>query len=143
LQAAGEANAREQEGCAAKQQQLEAQIQQALADIDAKKRELQDARVVRQHNEEYEVIRGLIADQPPRAATQAAIDAERAAAAALRAEQGRHEAALEAKRRSFALLLQCVDDLTRAAGDDDGGGGGGSDVGGGGGGGAAPMQVDG
>jgi len=53
--AANEANEREKQGYVAKQQQLEVQIQRALEDIDAKKRELQAARVVRQHNEEYEV----------------------------------------------------------------------------------------
>ncbi|KIY99009.1 THO complex subunit 7 [Monoraphidium neglectum] len=137
FRAANEANEREQEGYAAKQQQLEGQIQQALADIEAKKQELQAARVVRQHNEEYEVIRGLIAEQPPRATTQAAIDEERARIDALHAEQRRHAAALEQKRRAFALLLQCIEDLQRA-GDDDGGGG---DAAGGGG--AAAMQVDG
>jgi hypothetical protein len=87
-----------------------------------------------------QVIRGLIAAQPPRAKTQAAIDAESAAIAALEAERRRHEAALEQKRRAFALLLQCIDDLQRSGGgDDDGGGGGGT----GGGGGPVAMQVDG
>jgi hypothetical protein len=82
-----------------------------------------------------QVIRGLIAQQPPRAETQAAIDAESAAIAALEAEQRRHEAALEQKRRAFALLLQCIDDLQRAGGGDDDAGGGG--------GGPAAMQIDG
>jgi chromosome segregation ATPase len=136
FQSANEANEREQQGYAAKQRQLEGQIARALEEIEEKKRELQAARVVRQHNEEYEVIRSLIAEQPRRATTQAAIDAEEARVEALRAEQRRHEAALDRKRRAFALLMQCIEDLQRA-GDDDGGGDGG------GGGGPSAMQIDG
>ncbi|GBF97108.1 THO complex subunit 7A-like [Raphidocelis subcapitata] len=135
FQSANEANEREQQGYAAKQRQLEGQIARALEEIEGKKRELQDARVVRQHNEEYEVVRALIAAQPQRATTQAAIDAEQARIESLRAEQRRHEATLEQKRRAFALLLQCIEDLQRA-GDDDGGGDGG-------GGGPSAMQIDG
>lgn len=84
-----------------------------------------------------QVIRGLIAEQPPRATTQAAIDAEQHRIEALQAEQARHRATLEQKRRAFALLLQCLDELQRA-GDDDGG-----PEGAAGGGGPAAMQVDG
>ena len=144
LAAADAAAAREQAGCAAKRAQLERQVAGVLADIEARKRELHAARVERQHREEYEVVRALIAQQPPRAATQAAIDAERARAEALRGEQRRHAAALEARRRAFALLLRCVEELQRAGagGADDDGGDAAAAVGGGGGGPAA-MQVDG
>lgn len=137
FQAANEANEREQESYAAKQQQLEAQIAQAHIDIEAKKQELQAARVVRQHNEEYEVIRGLIVEQPKRSVTQAAIDSEQQHIEALLVEQRRHQATMEQKRRSFALLLQCIEELQRI-GDDDGGS---EPVAGGSG--AAAMQIDG
>jgi hypothetical protein len=79
---------------------------QAKLDIEARKLELEEARVFRQHNEEYEVLRQVLVQQPRRAATQAAIDVVNADIERITVE-GKRTAAL--MQVSWDVMrLQCV-----------------------------------
>jgi len=65
-----DANRREKDNFNELQEQLSQQILQAQSDIEDLKKQLEESKIERQHKEECEAIRRLIAVQPPRSETQ-------------------------------------------------------------------------
>eukprot|EP01023_Acetabularia_acetabulum_P006623 TRINITY_DN12757_c0_g1_i2.p2 TRINITY_DN12757_c0_g1~~TRINITY_DN12757_c0_g1_i2.p2 ORF type:complete len:172 (-),score=32.37 TRINITY_DN12757_c0_g1_i2:40-555(-) len=63
------ANVVEQGNYSVSQQSLQEQIEQAKADIEHRKKDLEQARMIRQHNEEYEALRKLVMQHPKRSET--------------------------------------------------------------------------
>ncbi|KAF5841487.1 Tho complex subunit 7-domain-containing protein [Dunaliella salina] len=113
MQAVADANRREQQNYIQKQQQLQAEIEQVKQDIQTKKMELEQARQVRQHNEEYEVLRHLLAQHPPRAATQAEIDRINGNIKRITAQGNKVAATMQKRRQQFALLFHVIEELQR------------------------------
>ncbi|KAL6765786.1 Tho complex subunit 7-domain-containing protein [Haematococcus lacustris] len=112
--AAVQANAIEQQKYAQAHQDLQAQIEQAKVDIETKKAELEAARIVRQHNEEYEVLRHLLAQLPPRAATQHEIDRVNRNIERITTEGKKIASIMQKRRQQFALLFHVIEELQRA-----------------------------
>lgn len=113
MRLACEAIKREQLAYESKKSGLEAEMQQAKQDIETKKRELQEARIVRQHNEEYETIRVLISEEMPRAKTQEQIQAIEQEISSIQAEGLKTEQTIERRRKQFALLLHVIEELQK------------------------------
>ncbi|GAX79718.1 hypothetical protein CEUSTIGMA_g7159.t1 [Chlamydomonas eustigma] len=118
-QAIGVAQKKEQEIYVDKQRLLQEHIEQAKRDIEDKKKELQEARIVRQHMEEYEVLRGMICELPARSVTQAEIDRINKHMERIEAEGLKHAAIMEKKRKQYALLFHVLDELQRLPDDPD------------------------
>eukprot|EP00873_Tetraselmis_striata_P022636 jgi/Tetstr1/442900/TSEL_030963.t1 len=95
-----------------KRQELMAAIEQAKADIEAKKGELAAARAVRQHNEEYEKLRGLVVEFPRCADMQAQIDAAQSRLDATRSANVAAASLIGLRKKQFALLLHTIASLT-------------------------------
>ncbi|KXZ56775.1 hypothetical protein GPECTOR_1g699 [Gonium pectorale] len=115
LRAVCEANTREQASYTAKQQELEAAIEQTRRDIEAKKAELVRAKMVLGQNQQYDILRHHIMEYPSRASTQAAIDAELQHMAEARAEGARVAQLMERRRKQFSLLFYVIEELQRTA----------------------------
>lgn len=102
------ANRREKEGFNELQQAALRQIEQARADIEGLKQQLEESRVERQHKEECEAIRKLVALQPPRSETQKTIAALEKEIAALEAENAATIRTVDLRKKQFSLLLHVV-----------------------------------
>uniref|UniRef100_A0A1D1YGG2 THO complex subunit 7 n=1 Tax=Anthurium amnicola TaxID=1678845 RepID=A0A1D1YGG2_9ARAE len=106
-----DANLREKENFNELQQEIHRQILQAQNDIEDLKKQLEESKVERQHKEECEAIRRLIATQPPRSETQKTISALEKEIAALEAENAAAIRTLDLRKKQFSLLLHVVDEL--------------------------------
>ncbi|KAF7836518.1 THO complex subunit 7A-like [Senna tora] len=106
-----EANIREKENFNELKDEINRQILQAQADIEDLKKQLEESKIERQHKEECEAIRKLIALQPPRSETQKLITELEKEIMALDAENTAGSRLLELRKKQFALLLHVVDEL--------------------------------
>ena len=103
-----DANLREKENFNELKEEINRQILQAKADIEDLKKQLEESKIERQHKEECEAIRKLIAVQPPRSETQRIITDLEKEIAALEAENTAGSRLLELRKKQFALLLHVV-----------------------------------
>lgn len=106
-----DANLREKENFNELEDEINRQILQAQADIEDLKKQLEDSKIERQHKEECEAIRRLIAMQPPRSETQKIITELEKEIAMLESENTAGSRTLELRKKQFALLLHVVDEL--------------------------------
>ncbi|XP_042491462.1 THO complex subunit 7A-like [Macadamia integrifolia] len=106
-----DANLREKENFNELQEEIRRQILQTQADIEDLKKQLEESKIERQHKEECEAIRRLIAMQPPRSETQKIISDLEKEIASLEAENTAGSRTLELRKKQFALLLHVVDEL--------------------------------
>ncbi|XP_022898370.1 THO complex subunit 7A-like [Olea europaea var. sylvestris] len=106
-----DANIREKENFNELKDEINRQILQAQADIEDLKKQLEESKTERQHKEECEAIRKLIAMQPPRSETQKIITDLEKEIAMLEAENTAGSRTLELRKKQFALLLHVVDEL--------------------------------
>lgn len=103
-----DANIREKESFNELQEEIHGQILQAQADIEDLKKQLEESKIERQHREECEAIRKLIALQPPRSETQRMISNLEKEIAALEAENAAAVRLLDLRKKQFSLLLHVV-----------------------------------
>ncbi|KAK9095535.1 hypothetical protein Scep_027004 [Stephania cephalantha] len=106
-----DANLREKENFNELQEEIQRQILQAQNDIEDLKKQLEESKIERQHKEECEAIRRLIAMQPPRSETQKIIAELEKEIAALNADNTAGSRTLELRKKQFSLLLHVVDEL--------------------------------
>ncbi|KAF8380728.1 hypothetical protein HHK36_028218 [Tetracentron sinense] len=106
-----DANLREKENFDELQEEIHRQILRAQADIEDLKKQLEDSKIERQHKEECEAIRRLIAMQPPRSETQKTISELEKEIVAMEAENISGSRTLELRKKQFSLLLHVVDEL--------------------------------
>lgn len=81
---------------------------QAQRDIEDLKLQLEEAKVERQHKEECEAIRKLIAAQSPRAVTQKQLNDLDKELVQLEAENYAASRTIELRKKQFGLLLHVV-----------------------------------
>ncbi|XP_073304368.1 THO complex subunit 7A-like [Primulina huaijiensis] len=105
------ANIREKENFNELKDEINKQILQARDDIEDLKRQFEESKIERQHKEECEAIRKLIAMHPPRSETQKIITELEKEIAMLEAENTAGSRTLGLRRKQFALLLHVVDEL--------------------------------
>lgn len=105
-----DANIREKENFNELKDEIYRQIGQAQTDIEDLKKQLEESKIERQHKEECEAIRKMIAAQPPRSQTQKIIRELEKEIAALDAENTAGSRLLELRKKQFALLLHVVCD---------------------------------
>ncbi|XP_062093188.1 THO complex subunit 7B [Humulus lupulus] len=106
-----EANLREKDNFNELKEEINSQILQAHSDISQLKIQLEESKIERQHKEECEAIRKLIAAQPPRSQTQKLIADLNKEIAALDAENTATSRLLELRKKQFSLVLHLVDEL--------------------------------
>lgn len=106
-----DANLREKEYFNELNGEINRQIVQAQADIEDLKKQLEESKIERQHKEECEAIRKLIAMQPPRSETQKTLTKLENEIAMLETENTAASRTLELRKKQFALLLHVVDEL--------------------------------
>nr|GMD61672.1 THO complex subunit 7A-like [Ipomoea batatas]GMD69750.1 THO complex subunit 7A-like [Ipomoea batatas] len=106
-----DANIREKENFNDLNDEINRQILQAQDDIEDLKKQLEESKIERQHKEECEAIRKLIAMQPPRSETQKVITDLEKEIGMLEAENTASSRTLELRKKQFALLLHVVDEL--------------------------------
>lgn len=106
-----DANVREKENFEDLKDEINRQILQAQIDIEDLKKQLEESKIERQHKEECEAIRKLIAMQPPRAQTQKVINDLEKEIALLESENTASSRTLELRKKQFTLLLHVVDEL--------------------------------
>ncbi|XP_073012528.1 THO complex subunit 7A-like [Typha latifolia] len=106
-----DANLREKESFNELQEETQRQILQAQVDIEGLKKQLEESKIDRQHKEECEAIRKLIALQPPRSATQKLISDLEKEIASLEAEHAACVRTLDLRKKQFSLLLHVVEEL--------------------------------
>ncbi|KAJ4821894.1 THO complex subunit 7A [Turnera subulata] len=114
-----DANLREKENFNELQEEINRQISQAVDDIEDLKRQLEESKIERQHKEECETIRKLIAAQPPRSETEKLIAELEKEIAGLEAENTAGSRLLELRKKQFALLLHVVDELQNTIEEDE------------------------
>ncbi|XP_047258035.1 THO complex subunit 7A isoform X1 [Capsicum annuum] len=100
-----DANVREKENFNDLKDEINGQILQAQAEIEDLKRQLEESKKERQHKEECESIRKLVAMQPPRSETQKVITELEKEIAMLGTENTASSRTLELRKKQFALLL--------------------------------------
>lgn len=103
-----DANIREKENFNELKDEINRQILLAQDDIEDLKKRLEESKIERQHKEECEAIRKLIAMQPPRSATQKTISELEQEIASLEAENTASSRTLELRKKQFSLLLHVV-----------------------------------
>ncbi|KAL8544981.1 hypothetical protein ACS0TY_005262 [Phlomoides rotata] len=106
-----DAHVREKENFNELKDDINRQILQAHDDIEVLKKQLEESKIERQHKEECEAIRKLIAMQPPRSETQKIITELEKEIAELEAENTASSRTLDLRKKQFALLLHVVDEL--------------------------------
>lgn len=106
-----DANVREKENFNELKDEINKHILQAQDDIEDLKKQLEASKIERQHKEECEAIRKLIALQPPRSETQKIISELEREIELLEAENTAGSRMLELRKKQFALLLHVVDEL--------------------------------
>ncbi|KAL6516384.1 THO complex subunit 7A [Orobanche gracilis] len=105
-----DANVREKENFNELKEEINRQILQAQGDIEVLKKQLEESKIERQHKEECEAIRKLVAMQPPRSETQKIITELEKEIAMLEAENTSGSRTLDLRKKQFALLLH-VDNI--------------------------------
>ncbi|KAK1306414.1 hypothetical protein QJS10_CPA10g01193 [Acorus calamus] len=105
-----DANLREKENFDELQKEIHRQILQPRSDMEDPKKLLEESKIKRQHEEECEAIRRLIALQPPRSETQKVISDLEKEILELEAENTAGSRMLELRKKQFSLLLH-VDEL--------------------------------
>ncbi|CAN1297590.1 THO complex subunit 7A [Linum perenne] len=103
-----DANVREKENFTDLKDEINKQILQAQTDIEDLKKQLEESKIERQHKEECEAIRKLIAMQPPRSETQKVITELEKEIVALDTDNTVGSRMLELRKKQFALLLHVV-----------------------------------
>ncbi|XP_047258037.1 THO complex subunit 7A isoform X3 [Capsicum annuum] len=103
-----DANVREKENFNDLKDEINGQILQAQAEIEDLKRQLEESKKERQHKEECESIRKLVAMQPPRSETQKVITELEKEIAMLGTENTASSRTLELRKKQFALLLHVL-----------------------------------
>eukprot|EP00262_Sarcandra_glabra_P008174 TRINITY_DN21452_c0_g1_i1.p1 TRINITY_DN21452_c0_g1~~TRINITY_DN21452_c0_g1_i1.p1 ORF type:complete len:242 (+),score=74.18 TRINITY_DN21452_c0_g1_i1:153-878(+) len=106
-----DANLREKENFNELEEEIHGQILQAKADIEDLKKQLEESKIERQHKEECEAIRRLVALQPARSETQKVISDLEKEIGLLDAENTAASRTLELRKKQFSLLLHVVDEL--------------------------------
>ncbi|GBG90730.1 hypothetical protein CBR_g51237 [Chara braunii] len=106
-----DANKREQQNFVKLREILAGSIESEQAEIESLKLQLEDAKLTRQHKEECEAIRRLIAAEPAREVSQKAISVLEADIAGLERECLSITKTLDLRRKQFALLLHAVEEL--------------------------------
>ncbi|KAH9607000.1 hypothetical protein KSS87_013775 [Heliosperma pusillum] len=106
-----DANLREKENFNELKNEINSQILQVQTEIEDLKKLLEASKIERQHKEECETIRKLIAMQPPRSETEKMIAELEKEIASLEAEDTATSRLLELRKKQFALLLHVVDEL--------------------------------
>ncbi|GER40687.1 THO complex subunit-like protein [Striga asiatica] len=106
-----DANVREKENFNELKEEINRQILQAQGDIEDLKKQLEESKIERQHKEECEAIRKMIAVQPPRSETQKIINELEREIAMLEAENTASSRTLDLRKKQFTLLLHVVDEL--------------------------------
>lgn len=106
-----DANLREKENFNELKDEITSQILEVQEEIEDLKKQLEASKIERQHKEECEAIRKLIAMQPPRAETEKMIAELEKEIAALEAEDAATSRLLDLRKKQFALLLHVVDEL--------------------------------
>lgn len=106
-----DANLREKENFNELKDEITTQILQVQEEIEDLKKQLEASKIERQHKEECEAIRKLIAMQPPRSETEKMIAELEREIAALEADDAASSRMLELRKKQFALLLHVVDEL--------------------------------
>ncbi|OAY63967.1 THO complex subunit 7A [Ananas comosus] len=106
-----DANIREKESFNGLKEEIQTQILQAQVDIEDLKKLLEESKIERQHKEECEAIRKLIASQPPRSETQKLIADLEKEMASLEAENAACVRTLELRKKQFSLLLHVIEEL--------------------------------
>lgn len=106
-----DANLKEKENFNELNDEINRQIVQAQADVEDLKKQLEESKIKRQHKEECEAIRKLIAMQPPRSETQKSLTKLENEIAMLEMENTAASRTLELRKKQFALLLHVVDEL--------------------------------
>ncbi|XP_073134950.1 THO complex subunit 7A-like [Henckelia pumila] len=106
-----DANIREKENFNELKDEINRQILQARDDIEDLKRQFEQSKIERQHKEECEAIRKLIAMHPPRSTTQKIITELEKEIAMLEAENIAGSRTLDLRKKQFGLLLHVVDEL--------------------------------
>lgn len=106
-----DANVREKENFNELKDDINRQILQTQTEIEDLKKQLEESKIERQHKEECESIRRLIAMQPPRSETQKLITELEREIAKLEAENTAGSRTLELRKKQFALLLHVVCDI--------------------------------
>ena len=108
MRAVIEAQKREQAGYEKKQETLFQQIEQAKADIEAKKLELVEARIVRAHMETYEGPRGEICEIPSRESTEHEQQRILRQMEEAEAEGCKYTALIERKKKAISQLFRSL-----------------------------------
>lgn len=106
-----DANVKEKENFNELKDDINRQILQTQTEIEDLKKQLEESKIERQHKEECESIRRLIAMQPPRSETQKLITELEKEIAKLEAENTAGSRTLELRKKQFALLLHVVCDI--------------------------------
>lgn len=106
-----DANIREKENFNELKDEINRQILQARDDIEDLKKQFEESKIERQHKEECEAIRKLIAMHPPRSKTQKIITELEKEIAMLEAENTAGSRTLDLRKKQFGLLLHVVDEL--------------------------------
>ncbi|KAL2488473.1 THO complex subunit 7A [Forsythia ovata] len=112
--AAVDANVRENENFNELKDEINRQIIRAHTDIEVLKKQLEESKAERQHKEECEAIRKMIAMQPPMSETHKIITDLEKEIALLEVENTARSRALELQKKQFALLLHVVDELQKS-----------------------------
>eukprot|EP01024_Parvocaulis_polyphysoides_P006547 TRINITY_DN11777_c1_g1_i2.p2 TRINITY_DN11777_c1_g1~~TRINITY_DN11777_c1_g1_i2.p2 ORF type:complete len:242 (-),score=37.34 TRINITY_DN11777_c1_g1_i2:278-931(-) len=112
------ANVAEQGNYSVQQQSLQEQIEQARADIETRKKDLEQARMIRQHNEEYESLRKLVMQYPKRSETMQSNEEIQKEIEEIEVEIERLDLILSRRKRQHALLMHCIKEIKETTDDD-------------------------
>jgi chromosome segregation ATPase len=114
LRATADANARELQQYHSLHQQREGQIARAKEELVRLKLELEHEKRRRNHKEEYEAITKIINQFPSRADTQRQLQVLEEDITSLAGAKQQIEEITQKRKKQFALLFECIDDLERA-----------------------------
>eukprot|EP01025_Chloroclados_australasicus_P031992 TRINITY_DN32381_c2_g1_i2.p1 TRINITY_DN32381_c2_g1~~TRINITY_DN32381_c2_g1_i2.p1 ORF type:complete len:226 (-),score=36.74 TRINITY_DN32381_c2_g1_i2:260-910(-) len=112
------ANVAEQGNYSTQQESLQQQITQARTDIETRKKELEQARMIRQHNEEYESLRKLVMQFPKRSETMQSNEEIQKEIEEIEQEIERLDLILFRRKRQHALLMHCIKEIKETTDED-------------------------
>ena len=99
--------------------QIEEGIVSAKKDIEATKKELQEARQIRRNKMEYDALAAIIQTQPDRKSNQEKLSLLRQELEASECECRKLEVKLEQRRKQFHLLISTIQGLQQLLTDDE------------------------
>ena len=99
--------------------QIEEGIVSAKKDIEATKKELQEARQIRRNKMEYDALAAIIQTQPDRKSNEEKLSLLRQELEASECECQKLEAKLEQRRKQFHLLISTIQGLQQLLTDDE------------------------